>query len=51
METYLWLSYTRYGFEWLLRPAVMVLLVLVITSLVYPILKQRRQTKQKEVAA
>ena len=51
METYLWLSYTRYGFEWLLRPMVVILLVLVVTSLVYPMLKQWRANKRKEVTA
>jgi putative tricarboxylic transport membrane protein len=43
MELYLWLSYTRYGFEWLTRPMVLVLIVLLIVSIVYPIFIGRRQ--------
>ena len=51
METYLWLSYTRYGFDWLLRPAVVILLVLVAASLCYPMLKGRRERRQAAIAA
>lgn len=47
METYLWLSYTRYGLDWLLRPAVMILLALVLSSIIYPLWKQRNEGKQK----
>jgi putative tricarboxylic transport membrane protein len=43
MELYLWLSYTRYGFEWLARPMVLVLIALLIVSIVYPIFIGRRQ--------
>jgi putative tricarboxylic transport membrane protein len=43
MELYLWLSYTRYGFEWLARPMVLVLIALLIVSIVYPIVIGRRQ--------
>jgi putative tricarboxylic transport membrane protein len=43
MELYLWLSYTRYGFEWLTRPMVLVLIVFLIGSIVYPIITGRRQ--------
>jgi putative tricarboxylic transport membrane protein len=44
MELYLWLSYTRYGLEWLARPMVLVLIALLIVSIVYPIVIGRRQT-------
>ena len=47
METYLWLSYTRYGLEWLLRPAVIILLILVAASLCYPLLKGRQERQQR----
>jgi hypothetical protein len=43
MELYLWLSYTRYGLEWLARPMVLVLIMLLIVSIVYPIVIGRRQ--------
>jgi putative tricarboxylic transport membrane protein len=43
MELYLWLSYTRYGLEWLARPMVLVLIMLLIVSIVYPIVMGRRQ--------
>jgi TctA family transporter len=49
MELYLWLSYTRYGFDWLARPAVMVLIVLLLGSIAYPIFSSWRQkTKSAE---
>ena len=47
METYLWLSYARYGFEWLYRPWVILLLCLVVASLVMPIIKERRERRQR----
>jgi TctA family transporter len=42
MENYLWLSYGRFGFEWLGRPAVIVLFALLLLSLAYPTLRDRR---------
>jgi putative tricarboxylic transport membrane protein len=51
METYLWLSYARYGLEWLWRPWVILLLGLVVLSLVMPIIKERRERRQKVATA
>ncbi|MFQ5850315.1 MAG: tripartite tricarboxylate transporter permease [Candidatus Binatia bacterium] len=51
METYLWLSYARYGLEWLWRPGVLILFFLVIASLAYPIWKERSVMDHKEAAA
>ena len=48
MELYLWLSYTRYGFEWLWRPMVIALIVLLVASIVYPIVTGRREKREKE---
>jgi TctA family transporter len=48
MELYLWLSYTRYGLEWLTRPMVIVLMVLLVASLVYPIVARRREKRAAE---
>ena len=45
MELYLWLSYTRYGLEWLTRPMVIVLILLLIASIVYPIVTARKNKK------
>jgi len=42
MELYLWLSYTRYGVEWLLRPGVVILFILLLASVFYPIWQGRR---------
>lgn len=42
MELYLWLSYTRFGTEWLLRPGVIILFILVFASVLYPIWQNRR---------
>jgi len=50
MELYLWISSARYGLEWLLRPGVILLFLLVAASLFYPILKQRRKRAEKEAA-
>ncbi|HEU4340386.1 MAG TPA: tripartite tricarboxylate transporter permease [Candidatus Binatia bacterium] len=43
MELYLWLSYTRYGFEWLARPAVIALTALLLGSIIYPIVSAWRE--------
>jgi TctA family transporter len=43
MELYLWLSYTRYGLEWLARPTVIALMVLLIASIAYPLITSRRR--------
>lgn len=43
MEMYLWLSYARYGLEWLKRPAVIALIVLLVASFVYPLLARQRE--------
>lgn len=42
MELYLWLSYTRFGFEWLSRPGVVILFLLVLVSVLYPLRRQKR---------
>jgi TctA family transporter len=48
MELYLWLSYTRYGFDWLARPMVIVLIALLLASIVYPILTGRKHKREIE---
>jgi TctA family transporter len=50
MELYLWLSYTRYGFEWLTRPTVIALIVLLIASIAYPIITSRRRGAEASLA-
>lgn len=52
MELYLWLSYSRYGADWLLRPAVIALIVLLLASVLYPIWQNRRNggSRQSEDA-
>ncbi|MPZ78668.1 MAG: hypothetical protein GEU77_19380 [Deltaproteobacteria bacterium] len=45
MELYLWLSYTRFGTEWLLRPGVMILFTLVVASVLFPIWQDKRRVK------
>ena len=46
LQNYLWLSIDRYGFEWLGRPAVLVLLALIIVTVFYPLYKQWRSKKE-----
>jgi TctA family transporter len=50
MEMYLWLSYTRYGFEWLTRPMVIGLIVLLVASVAYPIVTGRKNKRDAEMA-
>jgi TctA family transporter len=50
MELYLWLSYTRYGFEWLTRPMVIVLIVLLVASIAYPIITGRKHKREAEAS-
>jgi TctA family transporter len=45
MENYLWLSYGRFGFEWLTRPGVMIIAALLVLSLCYPMLQHWRDNK------
>jgi TctA family transporter len=45
MELYLWLSYTRYGLEWLARPMVIALIVLLLASIAYPIIIGRKHRR------
>src|SRR5688572_33311106 len=47
MENYLWLSYGRFGLEWLSRPGVIILAVLLVLSLCYPMLQNRREHKAR----
>ena len=43
MELYLWLSVARYGMEWVLRPGVIILFLLVLGTLAYPMVKAWRE--------
>jgi len=49
MENYLWLSYGRFGFEWLTRPGVIIIAALVVLSLCYPMLQHWRDKKNQTV--
>ncbi len=44
-ERYLWISMARYGWDWLGRPGVVVLLTLTVTVLVYPFLQEWRERR------
>jgi putative tricarboxylic transport membrane protein len=48
MELYLWLSYTRYGLEWLARPMVIALIALLLASIAYSILTGRKHRRDVE---
>src|SRR5258705_114979 len=43
IETYLFISMSRYGFSWLTHPIVIVLIVLMAAVIAYPSIQQRRQ--------
>ncbi|MFQ5827498.1 MAG: tripartite tricarboxylate transporter permease, partial [Dehalococcoidia bacterium] len=49
MEMYLWLSIARYGLEWLLRPGVLGLSLLVLGTLLYPVIQKRRRGRQERL--
>lgn len=44
MELYLWLAVARYGVEWMTRPGVLVLFLLISGTLLMPIIQKRRRT-------
>ncbi|MBI2229265.1 MAG: tripartite tricarboxylate transporter permease [Deltaproteobacteria bacterium] len=44
-EQYLWLSISRYDFEWLLRPGVIVLGLLLLASIIWSVWEKRGQKK------
>lgn len=48
MENYLWLSYGRFGFEWLSRPGVIIIAALLLLSLCYPVLQNWREQRRGE---
>jgi TctA family transporter len=41
VETYLFISVSRYGFAWLMHPIVMLLIIIMIVVIVYPFLRER----------
>ncbi|HEX5608309.1 MAG TPA: tripartite tricarboxylate transporter permease, partial [Candidatus Binatia bacterium] len=43
IETYLFISMTRYGFGWLTHPIVVALMILMVVVIAYPYIQQRRQ--------
>jgi len=43
IETYLFISMTRYGFSWLTHPIVVALMILMVVVIAYPYIQQRRQ--------
>jgi TctA family transporter len=51
IETYLFISMTRYGFSWLTHPIVVVLIILMIVVIAYPYVQQRRQRSREVLHA
>lgn len=47
-ETYFYISTTRYGFEWLYRPKVIVIFLLVIAVASYPAYQKRRLARKEK---
>ena len=41
VETYLFISVSRYGFAWLMHPLVIVLMALMVLVIVYPFLREK----------
>jgi TctA family transporter len=51
IETYLFISMTRYGFSWLSHPIVMALMILMAVVIAYPYIQQRRQRSRELIHA
>ena len=51
IETYLFISVSRYGFAWLKHPIVLLLMLLTIFVIAYPFLQERRQRSMRAADA
>jgi TctA family transporter len=51
METYLFISVSRYGFTWLRHPTVVALIILTVLVIAYPYIQQRRHGTARESLA
>src|SRR6184192_2369623 len=51
VETYLFISVSRYGFSWLSHPVVLVLIFLTGLVIAYPFIQERRSRKREGVGA
>ncbi len=51
IETYLFISVSRYGFTWLRHPVVIILIVLMVIIIVYPYIQQRRDRLRRPASA
>jgi TctA family transporter len=51
IETYLFISMTRYGFSWLTHPIVVALMILMLVVIAYPYIQQRRQRSREPAHA
>jgi putative tricarboxylic transport membrane protein len=51
VETYLFISVNRYGFVWLSRPLVLVLVLLIGLVIAYPFVQERRSRNRESVGA
>jgi len=51
IETYLFISMTRYGFSWLTHPIVVALMILMVVVIAYPYIQQRRQRSREPAHA
>jgi TctA family transporter len=49
LETRLWISQLRYGYEWMYRPAVIIIALVIIASLVYGIYTTRKTEQRPQV--
>ena len=51
LETYLWLSNARYGWDWLMGPGGVAILVLIILTLLMPVIRKKRRKKNAPTSA
>jgi putative tricarboxylic transport membrane protein len=50
LERYLWLSQARYGWEFLIHPGVLLIALLTVATLLFPVIRNRRQKKSSAAA-
>ena len=47
-DNYLWITYSRYDFGFLARPGVLIILCIILASIFYPAVSERRRRRRGE---
>ena len=49
-DNYLWITYSRYDFGFLARPGVLIILCVILASIAFPVIRDRRRQRAAETA-